>query len=155
MTEKQPPLSDDYVEGRADWIRQHGSERLRKLFRIGYGVEDAFHDEWLAREFPAWWWRRNAVGHPDRAFAHAEGLSVLGEARRELPDARLVYWRVPHALRRDNNWRKAGYTVEALAGVPKHEWSGYLAMAELLGEDCLFGLPERYKTRPGQAQKRA
>lgn len=49
---------DGYDEARLAWTQHHGSERLRKIERLGLlGQSDAvYRDERLAKELPGWRW---------------------------------------------------------------------------------------------------
>lgn len=135
-----------YQAERETWIGEHGSERLQRLAAEGIEHEAVYRDERLAAERPGWRWERQVPGsdHEPRN-APSEALVLLDEARQADPEAVLRYWTVPH------EHCGADGEVECEAsephahcgddGCPQFDWRGYVALAELLGQDIVYGGP--------------
>ncbi len=100
---------------RADWIAAHGSDRLRACAAEGIKCEAVYLDERLAYERPGWKWYLDVPGeYNEPRNPHAEAFTILAEARKSVPSAKLVY-------AGDDN---------------------YAAMAEYMGRDIVYGWPE-------------
>jgi hypothetical protein len=103
---------------RAEWIRAHGSERLRKALELGL-IESSlavYREERLAHEYPGWvidnkeTEKESEIRNPSLA-----ALAALEEARKISPDACLVKVR-PNDDDEDHAWREA-VRIDDLPGI--------------------------------------
>lgn len=76
---------------REAWIREYGSPRLRRLLEEGIEHGTVYRDERLALERPDWSYNDKVITREPRNAPMA-ALELLDEARKTVPDARLVYW---------------------------------------------------------------
>lgn len=82
-----------YAAQRDEWIRAHGSDRLRKILDLGYIDESrsVYRDERLALDYPGWIVDCDATAEESEIRNPSlEALEALEEARRISPDAQLV-----------------------------------------------------------------
>lgn len=78
---------------RVEWIRKYGSRRLQRMLEEGIEHTATYRDERLALERPEWRYSNDLPGRPDEPRnPPEEALDLLDEARKTVPDARLVYW---------------------------------------------------------------
>lgn len=78
-------------QDRIEWIREHGSPRLRRLLEEGIEHGAVYRDERLAMERPGWRYNEHWIAQEPRN-APMKALELLDDARQTAPDARLVYW---------------------------------------------------------------
>lgn len=117
-------------EIRDGWIREHGSERLRWLLDEGMELEAAYRDERLALERPGWQWSAKVAGEGrDPRNPPIEAKAILEEARKLEPGAELRWLVVTHE--HDD--------CEDEDECPRYESTRYVAIAEFLGKEILFG----------------
>jgi len=76
---------------REEWVREHGSPRLRRLLEEEIEHGAVYFDERLAAERPGWS-ENAAIPTREPRNAPEEALGLLDEARKTAPDAKLVYW---------------------------------------------------------------
>lgn len=84
---------------RDKWILAHGSTRLQRILseELIDGSAGAYRDERLALERPGWVWERETSGNYDDIRNPGEqAFELLDWARRDEPEAKLVYWRADH-----------------------------------------------------------
>lgn len=100
-----------YDGERADWIAEHGSERLRRLVAEGIEHDAVYRDERLAVDRPGWdWladsdWGEASLAEPRNASEAA--LRLLDRARKSDPAAHLQYF----VLQQDDDTTDRGYVV--------------------------------------------
>lgn len=77
-----------------DWIRDHGSERLQKIVRLGLlgRSEAVYRDERLVRDRPGWRWLHDDDDVRDALNPNMASLNALEAARKTVHDSvDLVY----------------------------------------------------------------
>lgn len=78
--EKAVVVAAEAVE-RADWIRAHGSERLKLALQLGQPTQ-GYDSERLAIERPGWEWDSDGVDGEPRSRPDLEALQALAAARK-------------------------------------------------------------------------
>lgn len=123
--EERKRQDEQQRQERAEWIKAHGSNRLKRLLEEKIECEAVYLDERLAVERPGWVWYNDLPGHtkdprnpPESAFV------VLDEARKVDPDAYLQFYAEEHEHTED-----CGYDEDC----PKYERKDYVAEANFLG----------------------
>lgn len=133
------------AEARADWIRLHGSDRLKTCLEEGFEHRAAYLDERLAAERPGWVKatrsRRISLAEPRNPPAGA--LALLKEARAADPHARLRYATIE---------RRGAVEVKLGERASKFAWIGFVVTGRLDGERITLG--EAWE-EPGQQGRKA
>lgn len=120
----------------AEWVAAHGSARLKRCLAEGINCESAYRDERLALERPGWRWSGACPGEYDDPRNPSDAdFALLDEARKMAPDASLVYWTVEHEHDEDGGCVYDG-------DCPKYDYAGCVAVAQFLGREVVFGLPD-------------
>lgn len=84
-----------YAREREEWIKAHGSQRLKRLLAEGIGLDETYRAERLAQERPGFLWDSEVCGDfVGIRDAGEEALAALDEARQVAPDAKLAWRRV-------------------------------------------------------------
>lgn len=124
------------MQNKLDWIKANGSRRLKRLVEEGIEHNQVYMDEWLTKERPGWRWSSTTPGfaefpgnYPEEAF------DILDEARKLEPKAKLCYWVIEHSCSDECYWCGKVYV-----------WRGYAAVANIDGEDIIFGVPMHIKS---------
>lgn len=113
----------------ADWIAAHGSPRLRACAAEGIECSAIYRDERLAAERPGWRWAQETWGtDSEPRNPPAEAFATLSEARVSVPGCKLVRW-----VSEEETDEEGAVTAPA--------WRGYLAIAEFLDREIVFGAP--------------
>lgn len=76
---------------RKAWIELHGSPRLRRLIKEHIEHTAVYRDERLKLERPGWRWRRPDEECGEPRNPPEEAFILLDEARKTVPDAKLVF----------------------------------------------------------------
>ena len=120
---------------KADWITEHGSDRLKRLLSEGIECESVYLDERIAAERPGWSYQCDRRGEAEEVRnARQEGLDLLDEARKTDPQAKLAWWTIDHE--HDG--------CEDAEDCPRYDWKGYACTSIFLGSDIVYGVPEEY-----------
>lgn len=102
--------------GRAAWINQRGSRRLKRLLAEGIEHEAVYRDERLAMERPGWEWEPDEIALHSPRNPPEEALDLLDRARTTAPDAVLMHY-VAEADGNDDEMdqpsRERGYVAAA------------------------------------------
>ena len=109
----------------AAWIAAHGSVRLRRCVAEGIECAAAYRDERLALERPGWEWDTDGVDSEPRNPSD-EAFTLLDEARKTAPDAKLNYLVIEAEIDEDGPETAA-------------DWRGTVAQAEFLGRTIRYG----------------
>lgn len=124
---------EHYEAERADWIREHGSRRLRRMLEEGIECDAVYRDERLGHELgEGWGWIKHVRGEGDEPRNVLEdAFTTLDEARSSRPDARLNYWTVEPETESEQE--------EAYYEDSKYVWTGCVAVARFLGSSVIYG----------------
>lgn len=116
-----------------EWIAAHGSERLKRCLAEGIECRAAYRDERLAAERPGWVWADGSGGEVDAPRnPPAESFTVLDEARKTDPSAKLMRW--TENRDEDDENEDDDDDGEETAPPARH----YIAVAEFLGRGIEF-----------------
>jgi hypothetical protein len=116
-----------------EWVRAHGSERLRKCVEEGIECRAIYYDERLAHEMPGWRWDTwEGLESDTPRNPPLSALQLLEDAQKSSPDVELRYIRLEHDDD-DDNFDEDAWTGYACFVSP--EWGGPQE-AVLLPDDC-------------------
>lgn len=90
--EEVKAAKEQAAKEQAAWIKAHGSVRLKRHLKEGIDYGNIYREEWLAKEHPGWVadiFSRFRTS-PPRAVPE-EAFEMLDEARKSIPEAKLVY----------------------------------------------------------------
>ena len=115
------------------WIGNHGSDRLKSCVAEEIECDAIYRDERLAVDRPGWQWYQSVEGVTEEPRnPSAEAFDVLTEARKHDPKACLMWYHV--------DWDKDDYCDDERS---EYAHAGYVAAAEFLGRDIVFGAPQK------------
>lgn len=117
---------------RVDWIREHGSPRLKRMLEEGIEHMATYRSERLALERPGWSFANDVRGDADEPRnPPKEAFDLLDEARAIAADAQLVYW----VAERDCEGCRERYCPDH---GEDYTVRGYTCVATFLGRKIVF-----------------
>lgn len=121
---EQKASADAVVAERAEWIAEHGSNRLKRLAKEGIEHSAVYRDERLALDRPGWRFQPKNIALDEPRNPPEAALDLLDAARESDPAAKLFF---------------ATLTIEADYDPEHNEYEHfYAAQAQFLGRSILF-----------------